>query len=351
MRSGAPRLDARDDGYDPQPRPQRPDRRSRLAALTGNERFAWDAYRRFIAMFSDIVLGVGSIDIRPGDRADEKALGGVATDPRSMLRRWQAASSSRSKRPLRAHAGAGFSARRPRAAAAAPSARSSTPGTRSARSIIAASIRFRDDWGTAVNVVSMVFGNLGDDSGTGRCLHARSRIPANGSCSASTCVTRKVRTSSQGFARPSRSPISKEMQPEIYGQFVEIAEQARAHYRDMQDLEFTVERGKLYMLQTRSAKRSAEAAVEIALDMVHEGMIERARSAAPRRRGFARPAVPRAHRSGAKSHRSSRRVSTRRPARLQVASSSIPIPRSTCRRQGKPTMLVRERRRRTTFTG
>ncbi len=83
-----------------------------------------------------------------------------------------------------------------------------------------------------------------------------------------------MKTSSPGFARPRRSPISQKSQPEIYKQFVEIANKLEAHYRDVQDLEFTVERGKLYMLQTRSAKRSAEAAVKIALDFLQEGTID-----------------------------------------------------------------------------
>ncbi len=131
-----------------------------------------------------------------------------------------------------------------------------------------------DDWGTAVSVVSMVFGNMGDDSGTGV---AFTRNPNTGEKHLFGEYLRNAQGEDvvAGIRTPERITDLQRTQPEVYTQFVEIAGKLERHYRDMQDLEFTVERGKLYMLQTRTGKRSAEAAVRIALDLVREGAIER----------------------------------------------------------------------------
>jgi len=133
--------------------------------------------------------------------------------------------------------------------------------------------KISDDWGTAVNIVSMVFGNLGDDSGTGV---AFTRDPSTGEKKLYGEYLRNAQGEDvvAGIRTPEKITDLEKSQPEIYRQFVEIANKLEAHYRDVQDLEFTVERGKLYMLQTRSAKRSAEAAVKIALDFLHEGAID-----------------------------------------------------------------------------
>ena len=176
-----------------------------------------------------------------------------------------------------------------------------------------------DDWGTAVSVVSMVFGNMGDDSGTGV---AFTRDPNTGekSSSASTCATRRAKTSSPGSARPRRSPTCRRSQPDVYAQFVAIAHQLETHYNDMQDLEFTVERGKLYMLQTRSGKRSAEAAVKIALDFVHEGSSPRTK----RLRGSTPP----------------RSTSSSTRASIPTRSTPSPAKGSTPRRAPRPAEIV-----------
>jgi len=133
--------------------------------------------------------------------------------------------------------------------------------------------KISDDWGTAVNIVSMVFGNLGDDSGTGV---AFTRDPSTGEKKLYGEYLRNAQGEDvvAGIRTPEKITDLQKSQPEIYKQFVEIANKLEAHYRDVQDLEFTVERGKLYMLQTRSAKRSAEAAVKIALDFLKEGTID-----------------------------------------------------------------------------
>jgi len=134
--------------------------------------------------------------------------------------------------------------------------------------------KLSDDWGTAVNVVTMVFGNLGNDSGTGV---AFTRNPNTGErvLFGEYLINAQGEDVVAGIRTPQRIEELRRDQPQIYRQFAEIAERLERHYRDMQDLEFTVERGTLFMLQTRNAKRSAEAAVKVARDMVHEGLIER----------------------------------------------------------------------------
>ncbi|MBV8600155.1 MAG: pyruvate, phosphate dikinase, partial [Candidatus Eremiobacteraeota bacterium] len=132
-----------------------------------------------------------------------------------------------------------------------------------------------DDWGTAVNVVAMVFGNLGDDSGTGV---AFTRDPNTGEAKLYGEYLRNAQGEDvvAGIRTPEKIADLEQSLPDVYRQFVEIARRLERHYRDMQDLEFTVERGKLYMLQTRNGKRTAEAAVKIALDFLHDGLIDEA---------------------------------------------------------------------------
>jgi pyruvate,orthophosphate dikinase len=134
--------------------------------------------------------------------------------------------------------------------------------------------RIPDDWGTAVSVVSMVFGNLGDDSGTGV---AFTRDPNTGERELFGEYLRNAQGEDvvAGIRTPEKIADLQNSQPAVYAQFIAIARQLETHYRDMQDLEFTVERGKLYMLQTRSGKRSAEAAIRIALDFVRDGLISK----------------------------------------------------------------------------
>jgi pyruvate,orthophosphate dikinase len=240
-----------------------------LAKLTGNERFAFDAYRRFITMFSSVVLEI------PKEHFDQlldatKAKLGVKTDPqlgaadwKALIPQYLAVVKRESKRDfpqdvfeqLDLAIGAVFNS------------------WNSKRAIdYRAYNKMSDDWGTAVSVVSMVFGNMGDDSGTGV---AFTRDPNTGARELFGEYLRNAQGEDvvAGIRTPEKIADLQNSQPEVYAQFVAIAKQLETHYRDMQDLEFTVERGKLYMLQTRSGKRSAEAAVKIALDFVHDGLI------------------------------------------------------------------------------
>ena len=245
-----------------------------LAKLTGNDRFAWDAYRRFIMMYSNVVLGISKELFEEQIEAEKKS-SGVGEDAgldaaawQRLVDRFKAIALEKSGRPfpqdvreqLRGAIEAVFDSWNSRRA-----------------------IDYRrfnkipDDWGTAVNVMEMVFGNMGDDSGTGV---AFTRDPNTGE----RVLFGEYLSNAQGedvvagIRTPEKIADLARRQPKIYEQFQEIATRLERHYRDVQDLEFTVERGKLFMLQTRSAKRTAEAAVKIALDLVGEGLIDKRRA-------------------------------------------------------------------------
>ena len=242
-----------------------------LATASGDERFALDAYRRFIGMFADIVLRV---DRSVFDRIIEeaKAALGVTSDPQIDAATWKRVIAT-FKANVRQRTGRDFPQdvyEQLRLAIFAV-----FDSWNSQRAIDYRRFnKIPDDFGTAVSVVSMVFGNLGDDSGTGV---AFTRDPNTGERKLFGEYLRNAQGEDVVAGIRTPEPISdlKEIAPAVYGQFIDIADKLERHYRDMQDLEFTVERGKLYMLQTRSAKRSAEAAVRVALDMVHEGLIDR----------------------------------------------------------------------------
>jgi pyruvate,orthophosphate dikinase len=242
-----------------------------LAALTGNERFAWDAYRRFIAMFANVVLDIEKHDFDVVLDAAKKKLG-VATDPEIDAATWRTIVAE-FKSVVRAKAGRDFPQDVHEQLHLAIQAVFDSWNSKRAIDYRRFN-KISDDWGTAVSVVSMVFGNMGDDSGTGV---AFTRDPNTGEKKLFGEYLRNAQGEDvvAGIRTPEHIEDLERSQPEVYAQFVAIAEQLEAHYRDMQDLEFTVERGKLYMLQTRSAKRSAEAAVKIALDFVREGKIDR----------------------------------------------------------------------------
>jgi len=242
-----------------------------LAELTGNPRFAWDAYRRFIAMFSSVVLGVEKHAFEHLI-SDARNAAGVATDPELDAAAWQRLAAD-FKALVRERTGADFPqdvrAQLRLAVEAVFASWHSKRATDYRRYN-----KISDDWGTAVSVVAMVFGNMGDDSGTGV---AFTRNPNTGERKLFGEYLRNAQGEDvvAGIRTPEQIADLERSQPGVYAQFVEIAEKLETHYRDMQDLEFTVERGKLYMLQTRSAKRSAEAAVRIAIDMVAEGLLQR----------------------------------------------------------------------------
>jgi pyruvate,orthophosphate dikinase len=242
-----------------------------LATLTANERFAWDAYRRFIGMFSTIVLGLAKHDFEELLEERKHKLG-VKTDPEIDAESWKALTDAY-KKLVREKTGEDFpqdiSAQLHRAIQAVFDSWNSKRAIDYRRYN-----RIPDDMGTAVNVVQMVFGNMGDDSGTGV---AFTRDPNTGEKVLFGEYLRNAQGEDvvAGIRTPEKIADLQKLQPKIYAQFVEIAQRLERYYGDVQDLEFTVERGKLYMLQTRNAKRSAEAAVRIALDLVNEGILDR----------------------------------------------------------------------------
>jgi len=242
-----------------------------LAKLTGNDRFAWDAYRRFIMMFSEVVLGVEKEHFDELIERRKKELG-VESDPQLDAESWRALAGA-FKEVVRAHAAREFPQDVHEQLKLAIMAVFDSWNSRRAIDYRRFN-KISDEWGTAVSIVEMVFGNMGEDSGTGV---AFTRDPNTGE----NVLFGEYLTNAQGedvvagIRTPERIADLERDQPEIYRQFRDIATKLEQHYKDMQDLEFTVERGKLYMLQTRSAKRSAEAAVRIALDMVAEKLIDK----------------------------------------------------------------------------
>jgi pyruvate, orthophosphate dikinase len=241
-----------------------------LASLTSNERFALDAYRRFIQMFGKIVLG---IDGERFEQVLEKKKHTVHAQMDTDLKAEHLSDICREfKKIIRAETGSDFpSDPYQQLEEAIKAVFGSWNGDR------AKAYRRRekipDDLGTAVNVVTMVFGNMGDDSGTGV---AFTRNPATGENKlfGDYLVNAQGEDVVAGIRTPKHIDELREDMPEIYRQFVEVAKKLERHYRDMQDLEFTVERGKLWMLQTRNGKRTGPAGVRIAVEMAKEGVID-----------------------------------------------------------------------------
>ena len=241
-----------------------------LAKKTGNERFAYDSYRRFVQMFSDVVMEMSKSDFEKIidemkeakgvkqdtelDAEDMKAL--VAKFKSLYLEKMGSEFPTDPKVQLIEAVKAVFrSWDNPRA------------------NVYRRMNEIPYDWGTAVNVQAMVFGNSGENSGTGV---AFTRNPATGEKAlfGEYLINAQGEDVVAGIRTP--SPIShlKDQMPEVYDQFVDIATRLENHYKDMQDMEFTIEDGKLYMLQTRNGKRTAAAALKIAVDLVDEGMID-----------------------------------------------------------------------------
>ncbi len=239
-----------------------------IAAQSGNPRWAWDCYRRFIQMFSDVVMEVGKkyfeelIDKMKAKKGVKQDVELDANDLKELANQFKA--------EYKAKIGEDFP---------------SDPKVQLMEAIKAvfrswdnprANVYRRDNdipysWGTAVNVQSMAFGNMGDDCGTGV---AFTRDPATGDKG----LFGEFLTNAQGedVVAGVRTPMKiQEMAdkfPEAFAQFEKVCATLEEHYRDMQDMEFTVEHGKLYMLQTRNGKRTAKAALKIAVDLVEEGM-------------------------------------------------------------------------------
>ena len=240
-----------------------------IIALTGNPRFAYDAYRRFIQMFGKVVMGMdgAAFDSLLDDYKEQVgAKSDTDLSEEDLKRVFQ-----RFIQLIEEETGREFVTDPFEQLRLAISAVFSSWNNKRA-------VDFRNsnniphDLGTAVSVVTMVFGNMGDDSGTGV---AFTRNPSTGE----NALFGEYLPNAQGedvvagTRTPKKISELKRDWPELYQQFVDIAKKLEAHYKDVQDIEFTIERRKLYILQTRSAKRSARAAVRIAVDMVREGII------------------------------------------------------------------------------
>ncbi len=240
-----------------------------LARLTGNERFAYDSYRRFIQMFSDVVMEVDKQKFHHALEAvkQEKGAKGdtdlTAEDLKEVVRRY--------KQIYREAKGEDFPQDpKQQLMGAIQAVFRSWDNPRA--------IYYRrmndipGDWGTAVNVQGMVFGNMGEDSGTGV---AFTRNPSTGEKKlyGEYLMNAQGEDVVAGIRTPHPMADMEVDMPELYNQFIDYATTLEKHYRDMQDMEFTIEKGKLYMLQTRNGKRTAASAVKIAVDLVGEGMI------------------------------------------------------------------------------
>ncbi|MBE5878864.1 MAG: pyruvate, phosphate dikinase [Lachnospiraceae bacterium] len=240
-----------------------------LAAKSGNPRWAWDCYRRFIQMFSDVVMEVGKkyfeelIDEMKEAKGVTQDVDLTADDLKELANQFKA--------EYKAKIGEEFPTDpKEQLMAAVKAVFRSWDNPR-------ANIYRRDNdipysWGTAVNVQMMAFGNMGDTSGTGV---AFTRDPATGEkkLMGEFLMNAQGEDVVAGVRTPNKISELQNVMPEVYDQFIKICATLEDHYRDMQDMEFTIEDKKLYMLQTRNGKRTAQAALQIACDLVDEGMI------------------------------------------------------------------------------
>jgi pyruvate,orthophosphate dikinase len=242
-----------------------------LAELTGNERFAWDAYRRLIQMFGNIVKGIHRKAFEEIlEEYKAKTDGGLDTDlTKDMLKSICEDFKARYKKELGEEFPDDPYDQLYQATAAVFDSWFGAPAEAYRKKE-----GFPHDWGTAVNVVTMVFGNMGSDSGTGV---AFTRNPATGEkvLYGEYLLNAQGEDVVAGIRTPKQiADMAKDL-PSQFEEFVAITHRLENHYRDVQDMEFTIERGKLWMLQTRAGKRTARAAVKIAVDMVSEGLITR----------------------------------------------------------------------------
>ncbi|MBR3368033.1 MAG: pyruvate, phosphate dikinase, partial [Lachnospiraceae bacterium] len=240
-----------------------------FAAKTGNPRFAYDSYRRFIQMFSDVVMGMSKTFFDSILEAEKQKHGYkydtelTAEDLQSVIAQYKAIYKEKMGEEFPQDPNVQLME-------AIKAVFRSWDNPRANYYRMMNDIPY--EWGTAVNVQSMVFGNMGDTSGTGV---AFTRNPATGEKGifGEYLINAQGEDVVAGIRTP--QPITKlaEDLPECYKQFIEIANRLEDHYRDMQDMEFTIEEGKLYFLQTRNGKRTAAAAIQVACDLVDEGKI------------------------------------------------------------------------------
>ncbi|MHB8960628.1 MAG: pyruvate, phosphate dikinase [Candidatus Limnocylindrales bacterium] len=241
-----------------------------LIALSGSERFGWDAYRRFIGMFGRIVMDVKAERFdeplehaKAKHGADAKDTDLDVADLRALVDTF--------KQVVREDTGRDFPTDvYEQLDLAIKAVFASWFGKRA--NDYRNSQKIAHDLGTAVNIVTMVFGNMGDTSGTGVAF-TRNTFDGTNELYGEYLVNAQGEDVVAGIRTPEKISQLKVEMPEAYDEFVKIGQRLEAHYKDVQDLEFTIERGKLYMLQTRIAKRTAEAAVKIAVQMVNEGVI------------------------------------------------------------------------------
>jgi pyruvate,orthophosphate dikinase len=249
-----------------------------LAKATNNERFAWDCYRRFIQMYGDVVMGVQKLegdDHEPfetviekfkhekyhGDIEDSKM---TAEDQQEMVKRFKALVHERTGKAfptdpweqLKGAAGAVFGS-----------------WMNDRAKVYRAKYNIPAEWGTAVNIQAMVFGNTGDTSGSGV---AFTRNPANGTDEfyGEFLVNAQGEDVVAGVRTPEPVLKLKDVMPKSYAELLKVRKTLESHFKDVQDIEFTIQDGKLFMLQTRNGKRTAAAALKFAIDMVKEKLID-----------------------------------------------------------------------------
>ncbi|AUN11934.1 pyruvate, phosphate dikinase [Clostridium botulinum] len=242
-----------------------------LSKLTNNERFAYDSYRRFIQMFSDVVMGIDKRDFEDVlDQMKEEKGVDYDTDLTSEdLKKIVVKFKEIYKKEMRE-----YFPQEPKeqllAAVTAVFGSWDNP-----RAIVYRRLNdIPGDWGTAVNVQSMVFGNMGETSGTGV---AFTRNPSTGENKifGEYLINAQGEDVVAGIRTPQPIAKLKEDLPQCYEEFMSIARKLEKHYKDMQDMEFTIEQGKLYFLQTRNGKRTAQSALKIAVDLVEEGTLQK----------------------------------------------------------------------------
>lgn len=240
-----------------------------LAEAAGDERFAYDSYRRFIQMFADVVMEVDHASFEK-KLHEKKAQNGVKDD--NQLSADALKELVGEYKTIVKEAGKDFPAdpwQQLRLAIDAVFRSWNTPRAVTYRKIN----NIPESYGTAVSVVTMVFGNLGDDCGTGVCF---TRSPSTGEnrLFGEYLINAQGEDVVAGIRTPVEISQLATAMPDVYIEFCRIAKLLEEHYKDAQDIEFTVERGKLYILQTRNGKRTAAAAVKVAMDMYREGLID-----------------------------------------------------------------------------
>jgi len=253
-----------------------------LAAISGDPRFAWDSYRRFIQMYSDVVLGVDhgffeeALEVAKEDRGYFTDTELSADDLQELVAKYKGIVDEERGAPFPQDV-------HEQLWGAIAAVFDSWDADRA--KVYRRLNNIPGDWGTAVNVQAMVFGNMGETSATGvaftrdpstgeRAYYGEWLVNAQGEDVVAGIRTPQYLTKARREAAGAELPSMEEAMPEAYGELARVFDLLENHYKDMQDIEFTVERGKLWMLQTRSGKRTAKAALKMAVDMAGEGLID-----------------------------------------------------------------------------